>query len=129
MISSTVIHCLGQLFCFFVYPQYAHSDRDSSFMSLDRKQYLSDRGIASSRSSFYHPTRNSQCERINQTVWRTVKFLLQTYNQPESCWEAVLPEALHAVPSLLCTKTNTTPHERFQDLNDGVCLVELYLAG
>ena len=53
---------------------------------------------------------------INQTVWRTVKLLLQTYNQPESCWEAVLPEALHAVRSLLCIATNTAPHERFLGL-------------
>ena len=35
------------------------------------------------------------------------------YSQLESCWEAVLPEALHAVRSLLCTATNTTPHKRF----------------
>ena len=40
-------------------------------------------------------------------------FCLPTYNQPESCWEVVLPEGLHAVRSLLCTATNTTPHERF----------------
>ena len=82
-------------------------------MSLYLKQYLSDRGIASSRSSPYHPTGNFQCERVNQTVWRTVKLLLQTYNQPERCWEAVLPEAWHAVRSLSCTATNITPHERF----------------
>ena len=113
MTSSTVIHCLGQLFCLFGHPQYVHSDRGSSFMSHDLKKYLSDRGIASSKSSPYHPTGNSQCERVNQTVWRTIKLLLHTYKQPESCWEVVLPEALHAVRSLLCTATNSTPHERF----------------
>ena len=31
----------------------------------------------------------------------------------EDDWEGVLPEALHAVRSLLCTATNNTPHERF----------------
>ena len=40
-------------------------------------------------------------------------MLLQTYQQPESTWEAVLPEALDSVRSLLCTATNATPHERF----------------
>lgn len=29
-----------------------------------------------------------------------------------SCWESILPEALHAIRSLLCTATNCTPHER-----------------
>ena len=65
MTSSTVIHCLGQLFCLFGHPQYVHSDRGSSFMSHDLKKYLSDRGIASSKSSPYHPTGNSQWERVN----------------------------------------------------------------
>ena len=27
-------------------------------------------------------------------------------------WEAVLPDALHSIRSLLCTSTNATPHER-----------------
>ena len=28
------------------------------------------------------------------------------------CWEDVLPDALHSIRSLLCTATNTTPHDR-----------------
>ena len=55
--------------------------------------------------------------RKNQTIWRIVKLLLQTYKESENCWEAVLPEALHAVRSLLCTATNATPHERFLGFN------------
>ena len=39
------------------------------------------------------------------------KVELQTYSQ--CCWEAKLPETLHAERSLLCTATNTTPRERF----------------
>ena len=27
-------------------------------------------------------------------------------------WETILPDALHSIRSLLCTATNTTPHER-----------------
>jgi len=115
MTTSTVIHCLSQLFCLFGHPLYVHSDRGPSFMSQELKKYLSNRGISSSRSSPYHG--NSQCERINQTVWRTVKLLLPTYNKLEGCWEAVLPEALHAVRSLLCTATNATPYERFLGFN------------
>ena len=32
---------------------------------------------------------------------------------PISQWEKVLPQVLHSVRSLLCTTTNSTPHERF----------------
>ena len=44
-------------------------------------------------------------------------MLLRTYQQPESTWEAVLPEALDSVRSLLKTATNATPHERFLGFN------------
>ena len=61
----------------------------------------------------YHPTGNSQCERLNQTLWKTVKLLLATHRLPESSWEMVLPDALHSIRSLLCTSTNVCPHDRF----------------
>ena len=113
MTTETVIQCLSELFCLFGYPLYVHSDRGASFMSQELKRYLTEREIPSS----YHPTGNAQCERINQTIWRTVKLLLRTYKESENCWEAALPEALHAVRSLLCTATNATPHERFLGFN------------
>ena len=111
--SSTVIQCLSQLFCLFGFPACIHSDRGSAFISKDLKQYLNSRGIATTTSTPYHPTGNAQCERINQTIWRTLLLLLRTHKQPNACWEALLLEALHAVRSLLCTVTNSTPHERF----------------
>ena len=113
--SSTVIQCLSQLFCLFGFPACINSDRDSAFISKDLKQYLNSRGIATTTrpSTPYHPTGNAQCERIYQTIWRTLLLLLRTHKQPNACWEALLPEALHAVRSLLCTATNSTPHERF----------------
>ena len=113
MTTSTVIKCLSNLFCLFGLPSYVHSDRGSAFLSSELKKYLTERGIATSKSTPYHPTGNSQCERINQTVWKTVQLILKTKQLPNSSWEAVLPEALHAVRSLLCTATNATPHERF----------------
>ena len=33
---------------------------------------------------------------------------------PVDLWEAVLPDALHSIRSLLCTSTNATPHELFR---------------
>jgi len=91
---------------------YSQSDRGSS-LSAALKQYLLLRGIATSRSTPYHPQGNSQCERINQTLWRTVKLMLCDKGLSVQAWETVLPEALHSVRSLLCTATNATPHERF----------------
>lgn len=37
---------------------------------------------------------------------------LRTQGLHISHWESVMDEALHAIRSLLCTATNTTPHER-----------------
>ena len=42
-----------------------------------------------------------------------MQLILKTKQLPNSSWETVLPETLHAVRSLLCTSTNATPHERF----------------
>ena len=113
MTTSTVIKCLSNLFCLFGLQSYVHSDRGSAFLSSELKNYLTKGGIATSKRTPYHPTGNSQCERINQTLWKTVQLILKTKQLPNSSWEAALPEALHAVRSLLCTSTNATPHERF----------------
>ena len=42
---------------------------------------------------------------------------LKSNNLPISHWENVLPQALHSIRSLLCTATNSTPHERFFTFN------------
>ena len=113
MNSKTVISCLKTLFCFFGLPGFIHSDRQSSFMSKELKAYLHSRGVATSRTTLYNPTGNAQCERVNQTVRRTIKLMLKSQNLPEEGWEEVLQDALHATRSLLCTSTNETPHDRF----------------
>ena len=41
-----------------------------------------------------------------------VVFDLFHLDAPMKNWEMVLPESLHAIRSLLCTATNSTPHER-----------------
>ena len=112
MTSATIINCLTDLFCVFGLPEYVHSDRGKSFLSKDLTAFLTAKGIATSRSTPYHPTGNSQCERLNQTLWRSIKLLLATRGLRESRWEAVLPDALHTIRSLLCTATNSTPHDR-----------------
>ena len=113
MTSATVIDRLTKLFCLVGVPEYVHSDRGKSFLSKEVTSFLTRKGIATSRSTPYHPTGNSQCERMNQTLWKSVKLLLATRKRSENYWETVLADALHTIRSLLCTSTNTCPHDRF----------------
>ena len=110
--SATVINCLCQLFAIFGMPAYIHSDRGSSFMSAELKSFLVSKGIASSRSTAYNPRGNGQVERYNGIIWKAVSLALRSRDLPVENWEAVLPDALHSVRSLLSTATNETPHER-----------------
>ncbi len=111
--SQTVIKCLNQLFSLCGLPSYIHSDRGASFLSREIKEYLSEKGIATSKTTPYHPMGNGQCERYNGIVWKSIRLALMTLSLPETQWEMVLPDALHSIRSLLSTSTNSTPHERF----------------
>ena len=110
--SRTVIRCLTELFSLFGLPSFIHSDRGAAFMSEDVKRFLLRFGVASSRSTPYNPRGNSQCERYNGIIWKTVSLALESRNLPIGSWPDVLPDALHSIRSLLCTSTNATPHER-----------------
>lgn len=110
--SQTVISCLTSIFTMFGTPGYIHSDRGTSFMSSSVKEFLTRNGIATSRSTPYHPTGNSQCERYVGLIWKAVSLALDSLHLPPSSWESVLPQALHSLRTLLCTSTNATPHER-----------------
>ena len=117
MTSSTIINCYSQLFTMFGAPEYIHSDRGSSFMSREVKDYLQGKGVPTSRSTPYNPQGNGQVERLNSTLWKAVETSLKSKRLPINCWEEVLPQALHSIRSLLCTATNATPHERFFTFN------------
>ena len=112
MKTTTVIENLCKVFEVFGLPAYVHSDRGPSFMSKALKDFLTGKGIASSRSTPYNPRGNSQVERYNGVVWKAVTLALRSRKLPISSWEQVLPDALHSIRSLLCTSTNATPHER-----------------
>ena len=81
-------------------------------MSREVNQFLWSHGVVITHSTPYHPTGNSQCERMNGTIWRGVQLALRSRGLPLSQWEVVLDMVLHSVRSLLCTATNETPHER-----------------
>lgn len=110
--SNTVITCLKEIFMMFGAPQYIHSDRGASFMSSELRDFLVSLGIACSRTTPYNPQCNGQVERLNGTLWKTIKLYLRSKDMPVGQWEQVIPHALHSIRSLLCTSTNMTPHER-----------------
>ena len=68
MHTSTVVKCLDQLFFLCEMPSYVHSDNVKSFISKELKDFLTKRGVDSSKSSPYHPTANSQKERYNVSM-------------------------------------------------------------
>ena len=111
--ASSVVKCLSTLFSLFGFPSHVRSDRGTAFLSRELKDYLHSRGIATSHPTPYHSTGNSQCERFNQTIWKTISLMIKGRNLGPHHWEEVMPEALHSVRTLLSTATNTTPHERF----------------
>ena len=78
MTATTIIKCLCQLFAIFGMPSYIHTDRGSSFMSEQLKQFLQGRGIAMSRTTPYNPQGNGQVERYNGIIWRAVSLALKT---------------------------------------------------
>ena len=112
MTTSTVISCLCQLFVLFGMPAYIHSDRGSSFMSRELREFLTSKGIATSRTTSYNPQGNGQTERYNGIIWKAITMALKSRELPTKCWQIVLPDALHSIRSLLSTATNVTPHER-----------------
>ena len=115
--AGTVIRCLTQLFCIFGLAGRVHSDRGTSFMSREVKDFLQSKGVATSRTTPYNPQGNGQVERLNGTLWKAVSLGLKSRGLPITHWEMVLPQALHSIRSLLCTTTNATPHERLFAFN------------
>ena len=116
MYFETVINCLNDLFtlCGVHYaPSCVHSDNALSFLSREIKDFFTERGIATSYCSVYHPTGNSQMERYNGVIWRSVRLALKSQNLPIERWKSVLPSVSHSLRSLLRTTTNASPHESY----------------
>ncbi|XP_047143103.1 uncharacterized protein LOC124817290 [Hydra vulgaris] len=110
MTTQTIINCLADLFSMFGMPSYVIR---SSLMSSELKHWFLSKGIATSRTTPYNPSGNGQVERYNGIIWKAILLTLKSRNLPVSSWKRVLPDALHATRSLLCTSTNCSPHDRF----------------
>ena len=98
--SRTVISCLRSLFSLFGFPAIVHSDNAKCFVSKEIKEFLNERGIASTFSSMYNPRGNSQCVRFNGIIWNTIKLALRTNGLETANSEMVIPEVLHSLRSM-----------------------------
>lgn len=110
--SDVVIKHLLDLFSVFGCPSSVHSDRGSQFESREFKNFLLNNGIIKTHTTPYRPQANGQCERVNGLIQRTLSLHLKTHGFHENQWEKVLPTALSSIRTLLCTATNSTPHDR-----------------
>ena len=118
LMATTVIQGLCSQFAILGEPAYIHTDRGAAFMSEDLKSFLHERGVAVSQTSPYNPQGNGLCERYNGIIWKIVQLALANQKMPIQKWESVIPDALNAIRTLLCTSTNATPHKRFLCSND-----------
>ena len=107
-----MIRCLTDIFSVFGIAGFVHSDNGPSLISSELRDFLRDHGVNYSSSSKYNPRGNSQVERYNGVIWKSIQLSLASKNLPITCWELVIPEVLHCQRTLLCTATNKTPHER-----------------
>ena len=129
MTTTMVIKCFCGLFSMFGMLAYIHSDRGAAFMSTELRNFLHQKGIATSYITPYNPQGNGQSERYNGTVWRAITLVLKTKRLPTSRWQEVLPDAIHSIQSLLCTTTNTTPMSGCSASLGGLLLAGLFLLG
>ena len=91
--------------------QSASYDTNFVAVSEDKSEEVSFT-LATSRTSRYNPHCNAQVEKLNDTLWKAIQVTLHSRNMKNSELETVLPDALHSIRSLLCTATNSTPHEK-----------------
>ena len=78
MPTNTIIKALDWLFSLTGMPCYIHSDRCAFFMSKELKDYLIQKGVATSKTTPYHPNSNAQTERFNGTIWKMIQLSIRS---------------------------------------------------
>ena len=71
-----VMKCLDKLFKFCSTPSYVYSDRGSTFLYQEIKDFFSQRGTPQ-KPSPYHPIGNG---RNNGIIWKGVRMAMKTQN-------------------------------------------------
>ena len=99
--NAMVTAILTSLFSITGMPTYIYSDPGASFMSKELREFLTTKGIATSRTTSYNPGGNGQAERCNVVVWKAVTISLKSKNLSPRNWQDVFPNVLHSIRSLL----------------------------
>lgn len=111
--ATSVVSCLRTLFTLFGPPERLHSDRGTQFESRQLREFLDEWHVRKTRTTPYHPQGNGQCERLNGTLWKAINLLLAERKLAPTCWDVLLPTALHCIRSLPSRPLNfETPHEQ-----------------
>ena len=98
--TDEIIASLEALFNLFGTPESMHSDRGTQFTSNAFRAYLEKQKIGQTFTTPYNPQGNGQCERMNQTLWRTIQLRLSDSGSVD--WSSELPRALDNIRSLVC---------------------------
>ena len=85
--SYVAIKCLTSLFSLFGPPHCIHSDRGTAFESREFQAFLKEWNILKSRTTPYHPAGNGQVERMNGTLWQTIRLRLSQNGRPIEFWK------------------------------------------
>ena len=93
----TIISHLRNLFSIFGMPFFIQSDRGSGFMSAELEVFLTEKRIATSRTTSYNPSGNTLVERMNGTIWKAITLALKSHQLPMTAWQEVLGDALNCV--------------------------------
>ena len=72
MNTTMIIKALDRLFSLTGMSCYIHSDRGASFMSKELRDYLVQKGVATSKTTPYHPTDNAQVKQLYGTIWKMI---------------------------------------------------------
>ena len=112
MSSNTVIYCLESIFALVGPPSFLHSDNGTSLVSKEVKDFLWMHGVASSNSTVYNPTGNSQVERYVGTIWKTIVLNCGERRMSLNQWNKCVNVSLDNIRSLVNTCTGKIPHDR-----------------
>jgi len=58
-------------------PAFIHSDRGTSFMSRELREFLTSKGVSTSRTTPYNPAGNGEIERYNGVIWKGISSSLK----------------------------------------------------
>ena len=97
---------LNEVVCRYGVPTSLHSDQGANLCSSVVYSLCELLGIATTRTSAYHPQGNGQVERFNRTLQ---SILAKTVDANQDTWDSQLPKALFAYRTAVHDTTGFTP--------------------